>query len=91
MQEEFDAAMAEKKRLQDDADMTKKRMDAANALINGLSGERTRWTQQLADFAQTISRLVGDVALGCSFISYCGPYNQEFRTTLLNTYFFKLN
>ena len=88
MQEEFDAAMAEKKRLQDDADMTKKRMDAANALINGLSGERTRWTQQLADFAQTISRLVGDVALGCSFISYCGPYNQEFRTTLLNTYFY---
>ena len=88
MQEEFDAAMAEKKRLQDDADMTKKRADAANALINGLSGERTRWTQQLADFAQTISRLVGDVALGCSFISYCGPYNQEFRTLLLNTYFY---
>ena len=88
MQEEFDAAMAEKKRLQDDADMTKKRMDAANSLINGLSGERTRWTQQLADFALTISRLVGDVALGCAFISYCGPYNQEFRTTLLNTYFY---
>jgi dynein heavy chain len=88
MQEQFDAAMAEKKRLQDDADTTKKRMDAANALINGLSGERTRWTQQLADFAETISRLVGDVALGCSFISYCGPYNQEFRTLLLNTYFY---
>ena len=39
-QAKFDAAKAEKQRLQDDADLTKKRMDAANALINGLSGEK---------------------------------------------------
>ena len=88
MQEEFDQAMAEKQALQDDADATKKRMDAANALINGLAGEKTRWTNQLADFADTIARLVGDVALACAFICYCGPYNQEFRNLLCNTYFY---
>ena len=48
-------------------------MDAANALINGLAGEKTRWTKQLADFADTIGRLVGDVVLACAFICYCGP------------------
>ena len=48
-------------------------MDAANALINGLSGEKTRWTAQLENFADTIARLVGDVALACAFVSYCGP------------------
>ena len=89
MQEEFDAAMQEKQALQDDADATKKRMDSANALINGLAGEKTRWTQQLNDFADTIARLVGDVALACAFICYCGPYNQEFRTLLCNTYFYQ--
>ena len=89
MQEEFDKAMAEKQALQDDADATQKRADAANALLAGLAGEKARWTVQLGEFADTIKRLVGDVALACSFISYCGPYNQEFRTLLLNTYFYK--
>jgi hypothetical protein len=36
----FDAAMAEKQRLQDETDLTKRRMDAATALISGLSGEK---------------------------------------------------
>lgn len=89
MQEEFDDAMAAKQKLIDQANQTKKRMDQANELINGLAGEKTRWTKQLGDFADTIDRLVGDVALGCAFISYCGPYNQEMRTALLNNYFYE--
>ena len=88
MQEEFDGAMAEKQRLQDDADSTQRRADAANALLGGLAGEKSRWTVQLGDFAETIKKLVGDVALACAFISYCGPYNQEFRGTLVNKYFY---
>ena len=33
MQEKFDTAMSEKQKLQDETDLTKRRMDAANALI----------------------------------------------------------
>lgn len=64
-------------------------MESATALITGLAGEKDRWTQQSHEFADQISRLVGDSALSCAFMSYCGPFNKTFRDTLLNVYFYK--
>jgi len=89
MQRTFDAAMAEKQRLQDETDLTKRRMDAATALITGLSGEKTRWTQQSNDFSDQIARLVGDCGLACAFMSYCGAFNKTFRDLLMGDYFLK--
>lgn len=60
----------------------KAKMDAANALINGLSGERIRWTEQSAQFKAETDRLVGDVLLLVGFLSYTGAFNQEFRLTM---------
>mmetsp|Transcript_2907 Transcript_2907/g.5212 ORF Transcript_2907/g.5212 Transcript_2907/m.5212 type:complete len:2119 (-) Transcript_2907:878-7234(-) len=83
MRQSFEAATAEKQRLQEDAENTKRRMEMANALINGLASEKIRWTAQRKEFAAVMTRLVGDVALACSFVSYAGPFNQEFRELLL--------
>jgi len=83
MQEKFDKAMADKQKLQDDADNTKRKMDAANALISGLSGEKVRWTQQSKEFDDQIDRLVGDCAIACAFMSYLGPFNKNFRDRLM--------
>lgn len=57
----------------------------ATALIVGLGGERARWTKDSRRFADTKRRLVGDVALSCAFVGYCGPFNQEFRDHLVKT------
>lgn len=54
-------------------------MDQASALIDGLSGEKIRWTDQLAAFKAETERLVGDVVLLVGFLGYSGPFNQEFR------------
>ncbi|MEJ1288061.1 hypothetical protein NN561_019090 [Cricetulus griseus] len=83
VQAKFDDAMNEKMDLLNDADMCRKKMQAASTLIDGLSGEKVRWTQQSKEFKAQINRLVGDVLLCTGFLSYLGPFNQIFRNYLL--------
>ncbi|XP_077876201.1 dynein axonemal heavy chain 8 isoform X2 [Ictidomys tridecemlineatus] len=83
VQAKFDAAMNEKMDLLNDADMCRKKMQAASTLIDGLSGEKVRWTQQSREFKAQINRLVGDILLCTGFLSYLGPFNQIFRNYLL--------
>ncbi|KAJ8009361.1 hypothetical protein DPEC_G00088090 [Dallia pectoralis] len=79
----FEAAIKEKQDLLDDAQMCRNKMVAASALIDGLSGEKVRWTEQSKQFKSQINRLVGDVLQLTGFLSYCGPFNQNFRNMLL--------
>jgi len=82
MTNQFNEALATKQALQDDADACNKKMEAANRLIGGLAGERSRWEESSAGFADEIRRLAGDVAQACAFITYVGPYNAEYRKHL---------
>ncbi len=43
---EYDAALAKTTQLQNDADACRRKMSTAMALIDGLSGENKRWTEQ---------------------------------------------
>ena len=52
----YEEAMSKKQALQDDADTCVKKMKAASALIEGLSGEKTRWTEQSKEFKAQINR-----------------------------------
>ena len=59
----YEKAMTEKQTLQDDADSCKRRMEAAKALISGLSGEKERWTEQSKEFEAQLGRFVGFICL----------------------------
>jgi dynein heavy chain len=75
-------AMDTKNALEANAMAMKRKMDAANKLLSGLSGENARWTEDAKNFAVRRKRLVGDVALACGFVTFCGPFNSEFRDKL---------
>ena len=51
----------------------------------GLAGERTRWNNDREEFANIKAQLIGDIALACAFVAYCGPFNQNFREYLIHS------
>lgn len=84
LQREFDGQIAQKRAIEENALSTRKRMEQATALINGLAGERVRWKDDKDEFTNIKMRLAGDVALACAFVAYCGPFNQDFREYLIH-------
>lgn len=87
LQRLFDEQMGKKRTIEEGATSLQKKMNQASALINGLAGERTRWTEDAANFSDQKKRLVGDCAIGCAFMSYCGPFNQQFRNYMVKEKF----
>ena len=79
----FEAQLTEKRRIEDGAAALQRKMEQASALINGLAGERARWGEDSKLFADIRRRLLGDCAVACAFVSYCGPFNQPFRHMLV--------
>ncbi|XP_068218270.1 dynein axonemal heavy chain 5-like [Palaemon carinicauda] len=88
---QYQAALAEKQKLIDAANICRRKMQAAATLINGLAGEKVRWTQQSKAFRQQLGRLVGDVLITTAFLSYAGPFNQEYRTKMTDSWTSLLN
>ncbi|XP_067125373.1 dynein axonemal heavy chain 8-like isoform X2 [Centruroides vittatus] len=80
---EYNNALKKQQNLMDEADRCKTKMNAAVTLIAGLTGERERWTEESKEFKSQINRLVGDALLCTGFLSYMGPFNQEFRILII--------
>jgi dynein heavy chain len=83
-------ALNSQKAVQDEGNKCKYKMESATALIEGLEGERKRWTQQLAGFNMEIKNSLGDIVLLTGFLSYSGPFNQEYRKYLMQSWNQKL-
>ncbi|XP_058455827.1 dynein beta chain, ciliary-like isoform X2 [Malaya genurostris] len=82
IQAEFNDALAEKQKCQDEADKTAFTIDLAHRLVNGLASENVRWRESIAQLKSQTVTLPGDVLLIACFISYVGCFTRRYRVEL---------
>jgi dynein heavy chain, axonemal len=83
LNQQFQEANQELDILQQDAALMTKRLNAASQLIDGLTGERTRWSADINNLEEQSKMLVGDCLLASSFLSYVGAFTTDYRKDLI--------
>jgi dynein heavy chain len=72
LQDQYDSSTGNKNRLRKEAEDLEAKLDRADKLVSGLSGEYTRWQASIGTFDQIIINLTGDCLVGAAFLSYVG-------------------
>lgn len=68
---------------QAEVQLCSEKLTRAQALITGLGGEKSRWTQAAADLGALKVQLVGDTLLAAGMVSFFGPFTAAFREAAL--------
>jgi len=79
----FENATTEKNEAIATAEKTKQRANMADRLVNGLSDENARWIKTLELFGIQERKLIGDVMVSSSLVSYVGAFSIAYRTSLV--------
>jgi dynein heavy chain len=79
----LELSLAEKTRLEQETAIMERRLIAADKLINGLSSENKRWTDELNELKIKRVKLLGDCLVCSAFLAYVGAFTWEFRRELV--------
>ncbi|XP_013358995.1 PREDICTED: dynein heavy chain 10, axonemal isoform X2 [Chinchilla lanigera] len=79
----YEAAILEKQKLQEEAEIMERRLLAADKLISGLGSENVRWLKDLDELMHRRVKLLGDCLLCAAFLSYAGAFTWEFRDEMV--------
>lgn len=87
LEKQYAIKLLEKEELERRALILKLKLERAYMLVDGLSGERERWTQKVITLDQDFVTLPGDCLLSTAFISYLGPFVSYYRDMLNKQWF----
>jgi dynein heavy chain len=79
LQDKFDEATRAKEQLERDVELTAQKLERAKQLIDGLGGERSRWTEKSENLGILYNNLTGDVLISAGVMAYLGPFTVAFR------------
>lgn len=82
LEENYNAALAEKTAVEEEATKLMTRADLAQRLVGGLASENIRWNQEIEKLRAKALTLPGDCMLAAGFVSYLGAFDQDIREEL---------
>ena len=90
LQDGLDAAVAEKESLDNQVADCKAKLIRAKKLMDGLGGEKIRWSETAAGLREDYSNIVGDVLISSGVIAYLGAFTMSYRVDCSNAWMAKL-
>ncbi|KAM8971996.1 dynein axonemal heavy chain 3-like [Pelodytes ibericus] len=87
LQDQLSQKLDEKRTLEENIELTMLKLDRAEKLINGLGGEKERWTNIVLQLEDTYQNVVGDLLLSAGIVAYLGSFTPEFRQEILKEWF----
>jgi dynein heavy chain len=82
LEAKLELAMQEKRLVEEKRNFNLQKMQNAEELVNGLSTNQIRWSQNLARLQSETLTNIGDSLLAAEFVSYIGPFSSYFRKKL---------
>jgi len=83
LRDKYTTNVNNKERLKKESEDLEVMLARATQLVDGLGGERARWEVSIGTLEKALANLVGDCLLAAAFLSYCGPFDADYRHTLL--------
>ena len=82
----LEGAKQKKMDLENQADACDTKIVRANQLLDGLGGERTRWSTFVEELGERFLKLTGDVLVSSGVLAYLGPFTANFRQKQMNAW-----
>merc|ERR1719311_874490 len=82
LNQERDEAVAEKERVEAEAQQCLDNLSLAERLVNGLADEYVRWQGSVKNLKLQGTSFIGDCLLAAAFVGYISPFNASFRNNL---------
>ena len=84
LENQLSEAKQKKLDLEGQATQCDQKIGRANQLLDGLGGERHRWSQFVEDLGDKFKRLTGDVLVSSGLLAYLGPFTAVYRQKQMN-------
>lgn len=78
----FKNSLSESENIKKEMVEMEKKKDRSEQLLNNLSSEKIRWSEEKNDFKKHIDNLLGDTFLCSAFLAYIGFYDAFYRKSL---------
>lgn len=68
--------------LQEEINISKKKLERANKIIAGLSGEKESWTNTVNRLTNEYDLLIGNCLIAAGMVAYSGSFTAQYRNKM---------